>query len=308
MIDIGINYLAGIDECYKILKKHNIINTIKFPGRICDYEHMEACLRLAKELNLKVDLHGLPGMTPAFSCMSDNFVSKVDWKKLKEVFKINNDISRISTHIGLEHADSFSNYSNEDVEKKWRKNYNDLQKGLEYALGKKVEIGLENIPGGFKFDTKSLTSEYISENWKLADFGVYDVSHAKLAAKTLKIDFYEYMTKLTNLDKVKIYHVSGNNDKVGLYDNKPDKHVLLSEEEIEDVIKCKNMIPNLDLIVSEYAFESRYSVAKEVAIESIILYLIARDEELGKIKQKLRFIEENLLDDISNLEKIISKI
>ena len=308
MIDIGINYLAGIDECYKILKKHNIINTIKFPGRVCDYEHMEACLRLAKELNLKVDLHGLPGMTPAFSCMSDNFVSKVDWEKLKEVFKINNDISRISTHIGLEHADSFSNYSNEDVEKKWRKNYNDLQKGLEYALGKKVEIGLENIPGGFKFDTKSLTSEYISENWKLADFGVYDVSHAKLAAKTLKIDFNEYMTKLTNLDKVKIYHVSGNNDKVGLYDNKPDKHVLLSEEEIEDVIKCKNMIPNLDLIVSEYAFESRYSVAKEVAIESIILYLIARDEELGKIKQKLRFIEENLLDDISNLEKIISKI
>ena len=308
MIDIGINYLAGIDECYKILKKHNIINTIKFPGRVCDYEHMEACLRLAKELNLKVDLHGLPGMTPAFSCMSDNFVSKVDWEKLKEVFKINNDISRISTHIGLEHADSFSNYSNEDVEKKWRKNYNDLQKGLEYALGKKVEIGLENIPGGFKFDTKSLTPEYISENWKLADFGVYDVSHAKLAAKTLKIDFNEYMTKLTNLDKVKIYHVSGNNDKVGLYDNKPDKHVLLSEEEIEDVIKCKNMIPNLDLIVSEYAFESRYSVAKEVAIESIILYLIARDEELGKIKQKLRFIEENLLDDISNLEKIISKI
>ena len=308
MIDIGINYLAGIDECYKILKKHNIINTIKFPGRVCDYEHMEACLRLAKELNLKVDLHGLPGMTPAFSCMSDNFVSKVDWEKLKDVFKINNDISRISTHIGLEHADSFSNYSNEDVEKKWRKNYNDLQKGLEYALGKKVEIGLENIPGGFKFDTKSLTSEYISENWKLADFGVYDVSHAKLAAKTLKIDFYEYMTKLTNLDKVKIYHVSGNNDKVGLYDNKPDKHVLLSEEEIEDVIKCKNMLPNLDLIVSEYAFESRYSVAKEVAIESIILYLIARDEELGKIKQKLRFLEENLLDDISNLEKIISKI
>lgn len=308
MIDIGINYLAGIDECYKILKKHNIINTIKFPGRVCDYEHMEACLRLARELNLKVDLHGLPGMTPAFSCMSDNFVSKVDWEKLKDVFKINNDISRISTHIGLEHADSFSNYSNEDVEKKWRKNYNDLQKGLEYALGKKVEIGLENIPGGFKFDTKSLTSEYISENWKLADFGVYDVSHAKLAAKTLKIDFYEYMTKLTNLDKVKIYHVSGNNDKVGLYDNKPDKHVLLSEEEIEDVIKCKNMLPNLDLIVSEYAFESRYSVAKEVAIESIILYLIARDEELGKIKQKLRFLEENLLDDISNLEKIISKI
>ena len=158
MIDIGINYLAGIDECYKILKKHNIINTIKFPGRICDYEHMEACLRLAKELNLKVDLHGLPGMTPAFSCMSDNFVSKVDWKKLKEVFKINNDISRISTHIGLEHADSFSNYSNEDVEKKWRKNYNDLQKGLEYALGKKVEIGLENIPGGFKYDIKSVSN------------------------------------------------------------------------------------------------------------------------------------------------------
>lgn len=305
MVDIGINYLAGIDECYRILKKHNIINTIKFPGRVCDYEHMEACLELAKELNLKVDLHGLPGMTPAFSCMSDNFVSKVDWKKLKEVFKINNDISRISTHIGLEHADSFSNYSNEDVEKKWKKNYNDLQKGLEYALGKKVEIGLENIPGGFKYDIKSLTPEYISENWKLADFGVYDVSHAKLAAKTLKIDFNEYITKITNLDKVKIYHVSGNNDKTGLYDSKPDKHVLISEDEIDDVVKCKAMLPNLDLIVSEYSFESKYSISKEVAIEAITINAIAKNENIESIKKKINFLEKNLLNDISNLDEMI---
>lgn len=308
MIDIGINYLAGNDECYRILKEHNIINTIKFPGRICDYEHMEGCLKLAKELNLKIDLHGLPGMTPAFSCMSDNFVSNVNWEKLKEVFKINNNINRISTHIGLEHADSFEKYSDEDVEKMWKKNHDDLEKGLEYALDKKVEIGLENIPGGFKFDTKSLTPEYISENWKLADFGVYDISHAKLGANTLKIDFDEYINRLTSLDKVKIYHISGNNDKVGLYDHKPDKHVLLSDEEIEDIIKCKKLFPNLDLIISEYSFESKYSIGKELAIESIILNAIAREENIEMIKEKLRYLEENLANDISNLEEILNQI
>lgn len=306
MIDIGISYLAGNDECYRILKKHNIINTIKFPGRVCDYNHLEACLKLTKELNLKIDLHGLPGMTPAFSCMSDNFVKNVDWEKLKEVFKINNNINRFSTHIGLEHADSFSNYSENDVNEKWKKNYNDLHRGLEYSLGKKIEIGLENIPGGFKYDIKSLTPEYVSENWKLADFGVYDISHAKLASKTLKIDFEEYIDRLTYLDKVKIYHVSGNNDKVGLYTNKPDKHVLISEEEIEDVVKCKMMFPNLDLIVSEYSFESKYSMKKELAIEAIILNSIVKNEDTEVIKKKLRFLEGNLLDDISNLDQILS--
>lgn len=306
MIDIGINYLAGNDECYRVLKEHNIINTLKFPGRVCDYSHMEACLKLAKELNLKIDLHGLPGMTPAFSCMSDNFVKNVDWEKLKEVFKINDDINRISTHIGLEHADSFDKYLEKDVNEKWKKNYCDLQKGLEYALGKKVEVGLENIPGGFKYDIKSLTPEYISENWKLADFGVYDISHAKLASNALKIDFEEYINKLTYLDKVKIYHVSGNNDKVGVYVSKPDKHVLISEEEIDDVVTCKKMFPNLDLIVSEYSFESKYSIGKELAIEATILNAIAKNEETKKIIEKLRFMEENLLDDISNLNQILS--
>lgn len=306
MIDIGINYLAGNDECYRVLKEHNIINTLKFPGRVCDYSHMEACFKLAKELNLKIDLHGLPGMTPAFSCMSDNFVKNVDWEKLKEVFKINDDINRISTHIGLEHADSFDKYLEKDVNEKWKKNYCDLQKGLEYALGKKVEVGLENIPGGFKYDIKSLTPEYISENWKLADFGVYDISHAKLASNALKIDFEEYINKLTYLDKVKIYHVSGNNDKVGVYVSKPDKHVLISEEEIDDVVTCKKMFPNLDLIVSEYSFESKYSIGKELAIEATILNAIAKNEETKKIIEKLRFMEENLLDDISNLNQILS--
>lgn len=307
MIDIGINYLAGNDECYKILKEHNIINTLKFPGRVCDYSHMEACFKLAKELNLKIDLHGLPGMTPAFSCMSDNFVKNVDWGKLKEVFKINNDINRISTHIGLEHADNFSKYLEKDVDEKWKKNYNELQKGLEYALGKKIEIGLENIPGGFKYDIKSLKPEYVSENWKLADFGVYDISHAKLASNTLKIDFEEYMNRLTYLDKVKIYHVSGNNDKSGLYASKPDKHVLISEEEIEDVAMCKKILPNLDLIVSEYSFESKYSIGKEIAIESIILNAIAKGENTEMVKEKLKFLEENLSDDISNLDIILSE-
>ena len=308
MVDIGINYLAGNDECYKILKKHNIINTIKFPGRICDYNHMESCLKLAKELNLKVDLHGLPGMTPAFSCMSDKFIENVDWIRLKEVFNLNNSITRISTHVGLEHKDSFDNYDKEDVRKKWHENYQNLKKHMEDLIGKNIDIGLENIPGGFKYDERSLTPEYVSENWKLSDFGVYDVTHAKLAAKTLNMDFSEYLDKLTYREKVKIYHVSGNNDETGMYDAKPDKHILLSESEIEDIIKCRELFKNLDLIVSEYSFQSKYSIEKEIFIEAVVLHSIVIDGDAKKAKAILMYLKKKLKDDISNAEEVLNYI
>lgn len=308
MIDIGINYIAGNDECYRILKKYNIINTVKFPGRICDYEHMESCIKLAEELDLKIDLHGLPGMVPAFSCMSDNFIKNVDWIKLSKTLENVDSISRISTHMGLEHGDSFDNYTDQDIKKKWQENYNNLQEGLKKALHRRIGIGLENIPGGFKYDEQSLKPEYVSENWKLADFGVFDICHAKLAAHTLKMDFKEYFKSLSNKDKVKIFHVSGNNDKSNKYETKPDKHVLLSGEEIEDIINSLNKFKNLDLIVSEYSFESKYSIKKEILIEAIVLESIAKYRNAFRSKQLLSYLENEIEDDTKNIEEIINWI
>ena len=236
MVDIGINYISGNEKCYELLKKYRYINTIKFPGRTCDLENLTKFLKLAKKLNLKMDLHGIPGMLPAFNCMDDEFLSNVNFKQLDEIFSENANISRFSTHIGIKHKDNLDKYSNSEINFKWKKNYDDLKSNLDTIFNTNVEIGLENIPGGFMYDKRTLTPEYVSQNWEKADFGVFDVCHAKLASNDLKMDYYQYVKELKHKDKVKIIHVSGNTDYNDKYLNKPDKHVLINEDEIQDII------------------------------------------------------------------------
>ena len=52
-MDIGINYLTELEEpknrfdkLYKILLKSRYINTIKFPGKYCDFETLDNFLKL----------------------------------------------------------------------------------------------------------------------------------------------------------------------------------------------------------------------------------------------------------------------
>jgi len=265
-------------------------------------------MNLAYKYDFKIDIHGLPGMIPAFSCMGKDFIADVDWNRLSNVLQPNVPVTRISTHIGLEHKDVFSNYSLEEVKQKWMSNYQNLKNHMEEVLDRNIEIGLENIPGGFKYDEKSLTPEYVSENWNMADFGVFDITHAKLASKTLKIDFDEYLNRLNYKDKVRIFHISGNNDETGIYNEKPDKHVLLSQEEIDDIVKCKNLFSNLDLIVSEYSFESVYSIQKEIIIEAVAVNCIANDIEPQKIKEYIGYLRSELQDDICNVDEVLTNI
>jgi hypothetical protein len=308
MVDIGINFIDGNEKCYEILKKYKFINTIKFPGRICDYENLTNFLKLAKRLELKVDLHGLPGMLPAFNCMNDEFLSNVDVNKLIEIFEEYQDISRFSTHIGIKHKDSLDNYTSSEVDIKWKENYDSLKNILKNIFNKDVEIGLENIPGGFMYDERTLTPEYVSQNWEKADFGVFDVCHAKLASKDLKTDYSQYIESLEFKDKVKIIHVSGNTDYNDRYTNKPDKHVLINDNEIEDIICAIDLFKNVDLIVSEYSFDSIYSEAKEIIIEAIVLNKIITTKDVRAVKQTMKYLRENLKDDITNIEEIIDKI
>ena len=138
-----------------------------------------------------------------------------------------------------------------------------------------------------------------------ADFGVYDISHAKLSAKDLGISYEEYVERLGNKEKVKILHVSGNIDDTGKYEYKPDKHVLINEKEISDVIKLFEQFKNVDLVVSEYAYNTKYSYEKEIVIEVMILNEIIKTKNEQEIRNKLKFLQENLENNLSNLEEII---
>lgn len=295
-MDIGINYITDLeepknryDEIYKILIKNKYINTIKFPGKYCDFETMDNFIKLTNETNSKIDIHGLPGMVAAIH--SKNFAKNVEWKKIKERLK---NCKRISTHIGLENKDKMENYE----EGVFENNIKIIKQNLN------CEVGIENIPGGFDFDQRTLMPEFVSDIWGKADFGVYDISHAKLAAKDLGISYEEYVERLGNKEKVKILHISGNIDDSGKYNNKPDKHVQINEKEISDILKLFEQFKNIDLVVSEYAYNTKFSYEKEIMIEVIVLNEIIKTKNEQEIREKIEFLKNNLKKDLSNLKEI----
>lgn len=296
-MDLGINYITDknipenkYDEVYKILIQNNIINTLKFPGKYCDYRTLEYFMKIIKETGAKIDLHGLPGMIPAIH--SNNFIKNVEWEKVKDNL-IN--CERISSHIGEENNQTLR-FNQKEI---FEKNISELRNRL------KMEVGLENIPGGFNFDSYTLKPEFITNCWKEADFGVFDISHAKLAAKELNITYENYLTKIGNKDKVKILHISGNIDIKGKFHNKPDKHLLIKEQEIKDIINLLNEFKNVDLVISEYAYNSEYSYEKEIIIETIMLKTIIETKNEKESIKKLQFLQKNLKEDISNIEEIL---
>lgn len=298
-MDIGINYITELDKpenrydnIYKILVKKGYINTLKFPGKFCNYETLDQFLKLAKETNVNIDVHGIPKMVPAIH--SKNFIKNVEWEKIIPQIGYS---QRISTHMGMENKEKISNYEEGTIEENIRK----VKEKLD------CEIGIENIPGGFEFDKQTLTPDFITETWGIADFGVFDISHAKLAAQDLNMTYSEYLKQIKHKEKVKILHISGNINETHKYSNKPDKHILINKEEIKDIIDLLNEFENLELIISEYAYNTKYSYEKELIIEAIILNMIVNTKNEKIVKEKLKYLEDNLKDDISNLEIILQE-
>lgn len=313
MIDIGINYLTELnnnknkyDDIYEFLINKNYINTIKFPGKYCDYENLDMFIAFAKKKNVKIDLHGLPGMFPCMS--SKKLLEGINWELLKEKLENYTGITRISTHLGIENKDRLPNYTNHELEKIWTENFNTLKSRMKDILEIQIDVGLENIPGGFDFDVKTLSPDEINKNWGKADFGVFDISHAKLAAKELNISFDEYIQKLEYKNKVKIIHVSGVIDETEKYSHKPDKHVVIHKDEIKDIIRVINTFKNVDLVVSEYAFNTKYSTEKEIIIEAMTLSAIVKTMDCDYSEKVLNILKNQLKDDISNLSEIIKNI
>ena len=106
MIQIGCNYIVNedgkniYDDLYKNLIKNNYIDILKFPGRFCNTEELNNCLKLAKENNIKVDFHGLPHMEPRTH--SKRMIKNIDWHSLPANLMQLNNKKRISTHIAAE--------------------------------------------------------------------------------------------------------------------------------------------------------------------------------------------------------------
>ncbi len=308
MPDIGINYLSKNEESYKVLKKYKCINTLKFPGRLCTFEELKKFLVFTKSNDFKIDFHGIPGMLPAFSCDNRRVIESIDFNQLKQIFLINNNIHRISTHMGINNKEKLTDYSKKQLIDNWKKNYITLKNKLENILNHKIEIGLENIPGEFCFDPKTLMPQYLSENWKMADFGVFDITHAKLSCKTLNMKYGDYLAQLKNTDKVKILHIAGNTNTTECLKYKVDKHTMLCTEEISDIIKSINKFRKIDLVDSEYVFKTKYSSLKETIIESVTIKKIIETKDEEKSKGIMRHLEKYLKDDISNVERILDNI
>ena len=305
MIDIGINYITEketisnkYDNIYKFLVKKGYINTIKYPGRYCDLENLKNVIKISQETKSKLDVHGLPQMVSAI--YSEDFIKNIEWNKLK----IKN-IARISTHMGLKNGEKLNDYSEKELEDTFKNNIKKLKSNIKELTGRGVEFGLENIPGGFQFDLDTIKPEFVGDNWEKVDFGIFDIAHAKLSAKELKITYKEYIDRLKNKDKVKILHVSGNIDETNKYANKPDKHVLINKNEINDIIEAIKTFKNIDLVVSEYAYNTKYSIEKELLIEAIVLSNIVKTMDEHKSQEILEHLEKNLENDISNIECIM---
>ena len=157
----------------------------------------------------------------------------------------------------------------------------------------------------FSFDKRTLTPEFLTKAWEKADFGVFDIAHAKLAAKDLGMSYEMYLKKIKYKEKVKILHVSGNIANNGERKLQPDKHVMLNYQEIEDIINLLYEFPNTDLIISEYAFNSKYTYEKELMIEAIVLVSIVKNRNIEKAKRLLEMLENELNEDVSNIEELM---
>lgn len=273
MIQIGCNYIVNedgkniYDDSYKNLIKNNYIDILKFPGRFCNTEELNNCLKLAKENNIKVDFHGLPHMEPRTH--SKRMIKNIDWHSLPANLMQLNNKKRISTHIAAEINENID--EDKDI---LFENIKSLKTQFLKLYNEEIKFGGENQPGGYGIPLAEISPETVSYMWKILDFGVFDISHAKLAANDLNISYNKYLDLLTNKDKVKILHISGNVDNTGKFKNKLDKHLMMDKTEIKDIIYTIKNFKNLDLIISEFAFNSRYSFEKELKIEMKTLKMI----------------------------------
>lgn len=140
------------------------------------------------------------------------------------------------------------------------------------------------------------------------DFGVFDIAHGKNSAQEEGISYEEYLKRLTNTERVKIFHVSGNMDRTGKYIDKPDKHVMMDESEFSEILETISVFSNLDLIVTEYAYQTKYAYEKEIIMEIVTLKKLVESKDVEYTKKIGLFLEKELKEKGENLEEVLEKI
>lgn len=307
MLNIGCNYIISdncknvYDDLYTFLVKNKLIDILKFPGKFCNDYEFESCLNLVRKLNIKIDLHGLPKMEP--KTHSENMLKNIEWNKLpNDLFNFINK-NRISTHIGAEKGQNI-----DDLNNIFFKNIKLLKEKFYSKYNKEIEFGGENQSGGYNLPLNVISPKTISNIWGMLDFGVFDISHARLDAIDLGITYKEYINELRNKDKVKILHVSGNVDRTGRFKNRIDKHLMMDKSDIKDIINTIKEFPNLDLAITEFSFNSKYSFEKELVIEICTLNKIVKTLDEDESIRIYDFLSDNLEEDISNVNELIHKI
>lgn len=309
MINIGCNYLLdenglnSYDNIYRYLIKNNFIQVLKYPGKVCSIEALKHCINLAQEMHIKIDLHGLPFMEPRTH--GYNIIKNIKWDLLPDNLKNIIYKNRMSTHIA---ADVGKDILSVDSNNNLLKNIVIIKQKFKEKYNLELKIGGENQAGGYKLPLIEISPETVSKIWNKMDFGVLDISHAKLDSNDLNITFDSYLNRLRYTNKVKIIHISGENDIKKKFINSPDKHILIHESEIEDIVKVVKIFNNIDLIDTEFAYNTLYSLEKELVIEVLTLNLIIKKLDINKIQESIKYMKNNLNDNISNIEKVLKNI
>ena len=100
---------------------------------------------------------------------------------------------------------------------------------------------------------------FINEMWRRLDFAVFDIAHAKIAAKDQHMTFSSYVQALEK-EKVEIIHISRCNlncDFDTCSSDDVDPHIPCQLEEFEELIELLPYFPNVRLVISELAYSSQ---------------------------------------------------
>ena len=243
MIQTGINYISSMS----ILGISGFIDTLKFPGIRCNPEELEQFLMDLPQ-TAQADLHGLINFRPAWN--SPNIAQNAN-NDLNRKLLTQTHATHFSTHIGQFEGDG-------DPFVNFRKNLEDMRTLLPaIRLGGENVFSLVNPSGKANYMTlQSTHPDFINFMWERLDFGVFDIAHAKIAARDHKMQFSEYVRAL-NCHKVEIIHISGGMALANFNSSNSNDVDLHFPCELQDFIELQQLLklfPNVKFVISELAY------------------------------------------------------
>ncbi|MBR1802972.1 MAG: hypothetical protein IJ777_03285 [Clostridia bacterium] len=262
---VGINYVSSISKgLTQKLVNTGVIDVLKFPGVRCNEEEKFLFLRDFPS-KAQADIHGLLHFNPAWNM--PNIAQSTSQVENLPLFT-QTGAKEFSTHIAQfpgEAGDPFKNF--EENLKTMRK----LLPGIR--LGGENVFSMVGASGEAQYTTLQTSKPaFINEMWRRLDFAVFDIAHAKIAAKDQKMTFWEYLQALEK-EKVEIIHITGSGMECN-YDictsHDADPHTPCQLKEFEELIAVLPYFPNVRLVISELAYslqEGKRIPVKEVDYE-----------------------------------------